>query len=114
MLEGEKTPINAEKVTAAGATPWLDEKELKGGDTLGEKIRQGIDACQEAIVLVSPNSVKSQWVLFEMGAVWGQKKRVTPVLHGVTHEALSPIRDIKAIELNDLDEFLLQLKRRVV
>lgn len=103
----------AEKISALGATPWLDVKDLYGGDVLGEKIRQGIEACHEAIVLVSPDSLKSQWVLFESGAVWGQKKRLTPVLLGVDHEALSPIKELKAIELNDLDEFLMQLKQRL-
>jgi hypothetical protein len=65
--------VIAEKIAKTGATPWLDEKDLQGGDILGEKIRQGIDACQEAIVLVSLESIKSQWVIFEIGAVWGQK-----------------------------------------
>jgi len=103
----------AEKISALGATPWLDVKDLHGGDVLGEKIRQGIEACHEAIVLVSPDSLKSQWVLFESGAVWGLKKRLTPVLHGVSHEALSPIKELKALELNDFDEFLVQLKQRL-
>jgi hypothetical protein len=103
----------AEKIAAVGATPWLDEKEVKGGDLLADKIRQGVEACREAVVLVSPYSLKSQWVLLEIGAVWMQKKRVTPILHGVTFGALLPFGDVKAIELNDLDQFLLQLKQRI-
>ena len=42
-----------------------------------------------------------------------QKKRVTPILNGVNYGALMPFGDVKAIELNDLDEFLLQLKQRI-
>lgn len=103
----------AEKIAAVGATPWLDEKELKGGDDIENKIKQGIIACQEAVVLVSPYSLKSQWVLHEIGAVWGREKRVTPILHGVPYRALKPFGNIKAIELNDFDEFLLQLKDRI-
>jgi hypothetical protein len=57
----------AEKIAAVGATPWLDEKDLAGGDVLGDKIRKGIDACKEAVVLVSPQSTSSQWVIFENG-----------------------------------------------
>lgn len=105
--------VIAEKIIAVGATPWLDEKRLEGGDIIGMKIRKGIDACQEAIVLVTPYSVKSQWVLLEIGAIWGQRKRVTPILHGVTYNALSPFSDVKAIELNDLEEFLVQLTNRM-
>jgi hypothetical protein len=105
--------VIAEKIAAAGATPWLDEKELKGGDDIGDKIKQGIIACQEAVVLVSPYSLKSQWVLHEIGAVWGREKRVTPILYGVPYRALKPFGNIKAIELNDFDEFLQQLKDRI-
>jgi len=105
--------IIAEKITEIGATPWLDDKELKAGDALGDKIKQGLNVCREAVVLITPHSVKSQWVLLEIGAVWGQKKRVTPILYGVAHGALTPLSDVKTIELNDLNEFLVQLKVRI-
>jgi len=105
--------VIAEKIAKTGAVPWLDEKDLRGGDLLGDTIRRGIDQCQESVVLVTPNSVKSQWVLLEIGAVWGHKKRVTPILYGVTYGWLSALSDIKAVELNDLDEFIQQLKQRV-
>lgn len=67
-----------EKIRALGAATWLDKKDLKGGDVLVDAIIRGIDACDEALVLVSPKSVKSQWVIYEIGAVSGQHKRVTP------------------------------------
>jgi hypothetical protein len=103
--------VIAEKIAKTGAVPWWDEKELRGGDLLGDTIRRGIDHCQESVVLVTPNSIKSQWVLLEIGAVWGHKKRVTPILYGVTFGWLSALSDIKAVELNDLDEFIQQLKQ---
>src|SRR5947199_6009868 len=77
--------VMAEKMAARGAETWLDVKDLEGGDILDQEVLKGIDACQEAVVLISSKSVGSQWVIFEIGATWGQHKRVTPVLNNVSH-----------------------------
>ena len=106
--------VMAEKIQALGMHTWLDEKDLEGGDVLVEKIIQGIAACDEEIVLVSAHSAQSQWVAFEIGAVRAQHKRVTPVLNGVNPEAIAPMRDVKAIDLNAFAEYLAQLKKRFV
>jgi TIR domain len=105
--------VLAEKVKAVGAKPWLDVMDLEGGDIVDQEILKGIDTCQEAIVLVSSYSVGSQWVILEIGATWGQHKRVTPVLNNVSHDAIAPLRFCKAIDLNDFDRFLSELRTRV-
>lgn len=102
-----------EKIEALGAECWLDEKDLAGGDVIVEDIIRGIEACHEAIILISPNSVKSQWVPFEIGGARAQRKRVTPVLNNVKPPQMAPMKDIKGIDLNSFDEFLAQLKRRI-
>jgi hypothetical protein len=104
----------AEKVSALGAEAWLDVKDLEGGDVITRKILDGLDACQEAVVLVSPNSVGSQWVVFEIGAVWGQHKRITPILNNVSFEAIAPLKEVKAIDLNEFDRFLTELGKRIL
>ena len=86
---------------------------LEGGDVIPDEIIRGIDACQEAIVLISPNSVNSRWVSFEIGGVLAQHKRVTPILNNVRPDEMAPLKDIKSIDLNKFEEFLAQLERRV-
>jgi hypothetical protein len=105
--------VIAEKVEAVGALCWLDEKDLEGGDVIAADIIRGIDACHEAIVLISPNSVKSQWVAFEIGGVRAQHKRVTPILNNVNPEDMAPLKDVKAIELNKFEHFIAQLQKRI-
>src|SRR5437867_12476253 len=75
--------VLVEKIEALGAECWLDEKDLSGGDVIAAEIIRGINACDEAVILISPNSVKSQWVPFEIGGVRAQHKRVTPLLNNV-------------------------------
>jgi len=103
----------AEKIQALGAECWLDEKDLEGGDIVVDEIIRGINACHEAVVLVSPNSVRSQWVSFEIGGVLAQHKRVTPILNNVKPNEMAPMQGIKAIDLNKFDQFLAELKRRI-
>ena len=79
-----------------------------------EEIIHGIDACQEAIVLLSPNTIqKPDWVIFEIGAIRGQHKRVTPILNNVHPEDIGPVKDIRAVELNGFDQFLRELRKRI-
>ena len=103
----------AEKISALGAVAWLDVKDLEGGDLIIAKILEGLDACQEAVVLVSPNSEGSRWVAFEIGAVLGQRKRITPILNYVSLDAIAPLKEIKAVDLNDFDRFLSELEKRI-
>ena len=103
----------AEKIEALGTFCWLDEKDLEGGNIVADEIIKGIDSCNEAIVLISPNSTRSQWLSFEVGGLRILRKRVTPVLNNVTPAVLAPMHDIKGIDLNRFDQFLAQLARRV-
>lgn len=103
----------AKEVKAAGGASWVDVNVLAGGDDFQDEILEAIRTCSEAIVLISPNSVNSQWVSYEIGAVAVQGKRVTPVLNNVPPEAMAPLRRVHAIDLNDFDDFLAQLRERI-
>jgi len=105
--------VIAEKISLPGIKPWLDEIDMEGGNVVVDVIIRGIDSCNEAIILVSPSTVDSQWVVFEIGAVRGQHKRVTPILNNVHYDAIKPMSDVKAISLSEFDRFLMQLKKRV-
>ena len=93
---------------------WLDVNELAGGDAVYPKIIKAVDACNEAIVLLSPHSVSSQWVLFEIGALCGQHKRITPILSHIDSVTIPILPWIKAVDLNQFDQlFLPELARRI-
>ncbi|MCG7994119.1 MAG: toll/interleukin-1 receptor domain-containing protein [Candidatus Thiodiazotropha taylori] len=69
----------------AGARVWFDEAEIKVGDSLIEKIREGIDSVDYLAVVISPNSVRSSWVSKEVDIAMNQeikggKVKVLPIL----------------------------------
>jgi len=71
---------------AHGIKCWIDEAEIKVGESLIEKIRSGIDTMDYLAVILSPNSVSSPWVQREVDVATNQeinnrKVKVLPLLY---------------------------------
>ena len=67
-----------------GVVCWVDEAELKIGDSLIEKIREGIDSVDYFAVVLSSNSIQSPWVKNELDVamnhhISGKKIKVLPL-----------------------------------
>src|SRR5438876_2332663 len=105
-----------EKLEGAGATTFRDDRDINGGDDIPEEIRRQIKQSKEIVVLLTPESISRQWVTLAVGAAWGWSKRMRIVLIRY-HVSVDPIPDMiknkKAILLNDLDDYLSELARRV-
>lgn len=68
-----------------GAKVWIDEAEIKVGDSLIEKISEGLSETEYLIVLLSKESCKSEWVKREVNIaitkeIHGKKVVVLPCL----------------------------------
>lgn len=71
---------------AHGIKCWLDEAEIKVGESLIERIRGGIDSVEFVAVIISPDSVKSAWVRKEVEIamnleILGRKIKVLPLMY---------------------------------
>lgn len=69
-----------------GVRVWIDEAELKVGDSLLERISEGIRDMQYLGVILSPNSVDSNWVQKEVSMAMTQeitnaRVQVLPILY---------------------------------
>jgi hypothetical protein len=69
-----------------GVPFWLDEAEIKVGESLIEKIRGGIDKMDYVVVVLSPNSVASPWVQREVDVamnqeIQGKRVKVLPLMY---------------------------------
>lgn len=68
-----------------GYFPWLDEREIKGGESIPRKIQEGLTNSDYVLVILSKNSVKSNWVNEEWETkYWEEVKenrvKVIPIL----------------------------------
>jgi hypothetical protein len=78
----------AADLRAAGAHVWLDEAEIQLGDSLIQKIQQGIDEMDYLAVVLSPKSVASPWVQREVeialnDEMAGTGVKVLPLLYQI-------------------------------
>jgi predicted nucleotide-binding protein len=108
--------VICEKIEGVGASTFRDDRDINGGDDIPEEIRRQIKNSQEMVVLLTPESKDRPWVLFEVGAAWGwrKKSRIIVVLDHVNIDPIpDQIKSRKAIKINELDDYLIELSTRV-
>lgn len=69
-----------------GVKYWLDEAEIKVGESLIEKIREALDEVDYVAVILSPNSIASPWVQREVDVamnqeIQGKRVKVLPIMY---------------------------------
>jgi hypothetical protein len=60
---------------------WWDLSSMQGGDDWTDAIPQAIESCDMVIVVLSPNSIQSDWVQKEYTYALNHKKRIIPILY---------------------------------
>jgi predicted nucleotide-binding protein len=63
----------AHKLKANGIQVWVDEAEMKVGESLIYKLREAVDSVDFLIVVLSPASVASPWVQKEVEIAMNQE-----------------------------------------
>lgn len=84
----------------------VDGFRLPVGAPISEVLRQEIHETKAMIVILTPHSIKSSYVLFELGARWGAKRPMLPLLaRGVDSDALDgPLAAINALACDSEDQ----------
>lgn len=99
----------AQALQASGVETWWDRWEIRAGDSIVEKINDGLGDCTHFIVLLSPNSINKPWVQTEIDAgfirrVSGEAKFI-PLRSELPAELLPPLlRPLHSPELSDTPE----------
>ncbi len=75
----------AEEIRRVGMGVWFSEWELRPGDSIVERIEEGLSASDVLLILLSPQSVGSRWVQHELSAALSQELKsraitIIPVL----------------------------------
>lgn len=58
----------AEFIQYHGVAVWLDEREIKVGESIIEKVSEGIESATHLIIFLSANSVTKPWVTKELSS----------------------------------------------
>jgi hypothetical protein len=102
-----------ERIEAAGATTFRDDRDIDGGDDIPDAIRDAIDESDEMVVLLTPASVNRPWVQTEVGAAWQRRARIVVIRQYVEIDSIpAMLRSKKGIDLNDLERYVEELRVR--
>lgn len=79
---------------------------LSAGEDWETKLKDELKRCDFFVVILSPKSINSNWILHELGAAWALGKQIIPI---VTHRELMKqmpllLRDMNALTINDLKD----------
>ncbi len=64
---------------------WMDKADIASGEDVAQRVKELIRGANVIVILVSPRSVGSPWVQFEVGMALTLGKRIIPVLIGDTN-----------------------------
>ena len=95
-------------------------QHIEHGDDFEEKIIDAAGTCTELLVLFTPTARERKYVWLEIGMFLGAKKRIVAALYRVQKEDIASdqytpvaLKKIDSVELNQIDKYLAELKRRV-
>jgi hypothetical protein len=84
----------ARDLAAAGVDVWFDKWEIRPGDSLRRKIDAGIESATFFFALLTPSSLRSEWVQTELDAAMVQriagKFKIVPIVHEIENHQMPP------------------------
>jgi len=91
-------------LSGMGLSVWYDEYELSLGDSLMEKIDEGLASSKYGIVILSKSFFAKEWPKKELRALFSletkNQKKVLPILHHLNHSDLSQYSPLLADKLS--------------
>jgi hypothetical protein len=103
----------ATELEARGIDAFLDEKDIQTGDSIEDAVGAHLASSDELLMLLTPASLGSSWVLIEIGGAKALGKRLVPILHHVgPNELPAPLAGGLARDLNDIDRYYAEVEAR--
>jgi hypothetical protein len=83
-----------------------DVRDVSWGETVELKMDKGFDDISAVLVVISPASLKSQWMPYEIGFVTGKGKAVIPFLIDPLLELPADVKRLNSItQIGQLQEY---------
>lgn len=102
----------ARRLESAGVSV-VSVDETRAGAQFKAAIDRSLREADELVLIVSPDSVNSPSLMFEMGAAFFARKRVTPVLVGIDPSELpTPLKYVPSVKYSDLQDYISEIGKR--
>lgn len=104
----------SEDLNRLGVETFLDEKDMETGASIDETIGEHLKDSDECLILLSPSSLSSHWVLIEAGGAKALGKRLVPILlHIGVNDIPNPITKQLARDINDIEKYYGEVQNRL-
>ena len=81
---------------------FRDVKNIEWGDSISDEVQSALDKSDTVLVIISPASLKSQWVPYELGYCTALKCRILPFLTHPSLDLPNYIANLKYLQQSDL------------
>jgi len=96
-----------DKLNSNNIEYFKDSKDIKWGNSITNEIREALDDAVYFIVVISPASLKSDWVPYEIGMAKAKNIKILPILIHKSLDIPSYLSDVKSLtHLDDIDKFI--------
>jgi hypothetical protein len=109
----------AASIEQAGASVFLDRRDIAAGDDWMDRLREEMKKCDELVGLFTPWSRKRLWLMHEMGMAHLLSKWIVCVLYRVKLKDFDKdeggrglVNSMNVIEINRLGDYFKELKTR--
>lgn len=102
-----------DKAESMGLDVFMAKKDIKSGIVWSEEIRYKLRICKEVAILISPDSIKSEWVSIETGSAWVMNKKITAItLNCDKNDLPSILKERQSRSINEIDMYLGEVKKQ--
>ncbi|HEX4962927.1 MAG TPA: toll/interleukin-1 receptor domain-containing protein [Thermoanaerobaculia bacterium] len=87
-----------ECLEAVGLRVLMDELNMVPGQAVSEALRELVRSATHLVVIVSRESLKSEWVLFELGIAWALRREIWCLLAELNLKPPAPVGHLKYLQ----------------
>lgn len=95
-----------------GFSTFLAEKSIKPGQIWEEAIKESLKNCVNFLLLITPTSLASEWVVSEWSAAWALDKNIIPILFRCRPEDLPRrLQSHQCVDFHELETAIEALQK---
>jgi len=99
-----------DRLLSAGLQYFRDTKDISWGGRISSEVQKALEQAGGVVVVVSPASVKSQWVPYEIGYATALRKPILPLLTHPSIDLPEYLADLRYItNLDEIGTFIGQV-----
>lgn len=92
---------------------FLAERSIEAGQPWEDAVKEALKGCRNFWLLVTPDSLRSEWVITEWASAWALEKHMVPILFRCRPEELPlRLRAYQCVDFHRVGEAIESLRRR--